>query len=89
VTIRTLDIKEILLKSDRPITVIRKPPAQVAAGTGFSYFIDVVAKHGPVTYKLTEGPPGMKVSPDGEVTWRATPSPSPANGPSPTNSVRR
>lgn len=88
VTIRTLDIKEILLKSDRPITVISKPPAQVAAGTGFSYFIDVVAKHGPVTYKLTEGPPGMKVSPDGEVTWRAVarhPRPKPGEKPIPYN----
>lgn len=49
-----------------------RPIIQIAAGKQYRYQINVRSKNGGLKYKLDSGPPGMKVSSSGVVTWRTS-----------------
>jgi hypothetical protein len=50
--------------------VSSRPPRQVQAGGGVAYQLKVKSKKGGARYQLADGPPGMKLSPAGRLTWR-------------------
>jgi hypothetical protein len=64
-----VDLADRLEKSgaDYLVVVSRPPPAK--AGSPFTYRLDVRSRKGGVKVKLESGPPGLKVTPAGEVTW--------------------
>jgi S1-C subfamily serine protease len=45
------------------------PPHLLERGKKLTYAIDVLSKSGKVQYALENGPPGAKVSPEGQLTW--------------------
>jgi WD40 repeat protein len=49
--------------------VVSRPPAAASKGTPFAYVPQVKSKQGGLKYKLEAGPEGMKVTPDGKLTW--------------------
>jgi len=53
------------------LIITSQPPAEVKAGTTFTYPIKIKAKDKKVTFRLDNGPNGMAVSATGVVTWPA------------------
>ncbi len=53
------------------LIVTSRPPAEVKAGTNFTYPIKIKANDKKVTFRLDNGPKGMAVSATGVVTWPA------------------
>jgi len=67
--LRRVDLIKQLNRSGADyLLVISRPPA-VRPGTLFAYRLDVRSKQGGVKVQLESGPDGMKVTPDGRVTW--------------------
>jgi WD40 repeat protein len=65
-----LDLDEALEKAGVDyLFVTSRPPAAAYRGTQFSYTPRVKSKKGGLKYKLESGPQGMKVTPDGSLTW--------------------
>jgi hypothetical protein len=63
-------MKEELRKTGKPFLVVDSvPPALAKPGTTLRYPIHVASSGSKLTYSLAAGPPGMKVSPTGEVSW--------------------
>lgn len=71
VVVRNFDLKNTLdEKAEDYLFVISKPAPVVYVGQPFSYKMQSLSKAGGVKYKLDSGPPGMTVSPDGQVDWK-------------------
>jgi hypothetical protein len=68
--LRWLDVAAGLEKSGIDyLFVISQAPTKAKRGTTYRYQMAVKSKKGGVKYKLESGPPGMKVSAAGLVTW--------------------
>jgi len=68
VVIRKLDLTDLVSGGGGKLAVTSVPPTTAAPGSNFEYDIDAIPGTG-LTYKLELGPAGMKVSPQGKVTW--------------------
>src|SRR5262249_60320066 len=51
------------------LCVTSQAPATAVKGGVYTYPLEVKSKKGGVKYKLESGPPGMRIGPDGRVTW--------------------
>jgi S1-C subfamily serine protease len=51
--------------------VSSSPITSAAKNSNYTYQIQVESKRGGVTYSLESGPSGMKITPDGKLTWAA------------------
>ncbi len=49
--------------------IVSSPPLRVRPGASLDYQIKVKSSSGGVVYELSRGPAGMKVSPNGRLTW--------------------
>ncbi len=68
VTLHRLDVDALLEKADAYLFVTSIPPAAVV-GKSFDYRLVVKSKKPAAGFKLVSGPPGLKVSAEGRVTW--------------------
>jgi hypothetical protein len=67
---RTFNIKTVLDKSGVDYVLpTNHPPTQVSAHKAFSFQLQAISHAGGVTYELSSGPDGMKVSTSGLITW--------------------
>jgi hypothetical protein len=65
-----VDVDELLNKADYDyLVVLSRPPAEAVRGKSFTYTPAVKSKKGGVKLKVESGPPGMKVTADGKLTW--------------------
>jgi hypothetical protein len=72
VVVQRLDVDEALDKADVDyLLVTSTAPPTVKSGETYTYALVVKSKKGAVKYRLESGPPGMTVSPQGRVEWRA------------------
>jgi S1-C subfamily serine protease len=70
VVLHKFDANAALEKSGLDYLIVTsQPPAEVKAGTYFTYAIKVKAKDNKVRFQLDSGPKGMAVSAAGVVTW--------------------
>jgi hypothetical protein len=70
VVVRPLDLMESLDRSGEDyLFVASVPRTRVATGSTYVYRPDVRSKAGGVAYMLESGPPGMTLSPAGELRW--------------------
>jgi hypothetical protein len=67
--LRRVDLAEQLEKAGGDYLVVVSRPPAAKAGEAFSYKLDVRSKKGGVKVKLESGPPGLAVTPEGQVTW--------------------
>src|SRR5262249_9686823 len=64
------DLEEALEKSGIDyLLVTSRPPQVLRPGSTLTYQVQVKSKKGGVRYKLESGPPGMKLSEGGRLTW--------------------
>jgi hypothetical protein len=64
------DPDQALEKSDvNYFLVTSQAPATFPKGGTYRYQLVARAKKGPVKFKLESGPPGMKIGPNGQLTW--------------------
>jgi hypothetical protein len=67
--LRKVDLVEQLNRTGANyLLVVSRPPA-ARPGTLFAYRLDVRSKQGGVKVRLESGPDGLKVTPDGRVSW--------------------
>jgi hypothetical protein len=52
------------------LVVVSRPPTTAKAGAEYSYKLDVRSKKGGVKVQLESGPQGLKVTPEGQVSWQ-------------------
>ena len=64
-----LNLVEQLEKSGIDYLVVLSRPPSAAVGKRYTYQLDIRSRKGGVKAKLDSGPPGMEVSPQGQVTW--------------------
>jgi hypothetical protein len=68
--LQRFDLDEALEKADIDYLLVTSQPVSSAVkGLDYAYPLKVKAKKGGVKYKVESGPDGMKVSPEGRVTW--------------------
>jgi hypothetical protein len=67
--LRWIDLVEQLDNSGADYLVVLSRPPQAKLGKPFAYRLDVRSKKGGAKVKLEVGPPGLKVTPDGQVSW--------------------
>jgi len=68
--LRHLDVDEVLDRAGGEQLIILSPPTLTAsAGNKIAHRIIARSKKGRVTYVLADGPDGLKVAPDGMLTW--------------------
>jgi hypothetical protein len=78
VVVRPLNLIDALNQLGQDyLFVLSRPDRQVAAGSTFTYRLDVKSKAGGLRYKVESGPEGMTVSSAGIVRWRAPDRPDP------------
>jgi S1-C subfamily serine protease len=64
------DIEEATAKAGIDYLIVTsRPPVTAVKGAAYRYQLTVKANKGAVKYRLDSGPEGMKVSPEGRVTW--------------------
>jgi hypothetical protein len=64
------DVDEALAKSGiNYLLVTSQPPARAQRGQRLTYTVAAKAKAGGVTYQLESGPPGMTLTPQGQLRW--------------------
>jgi hypothetical protein len=64
------DVEEAIEKSGIDYLIVTSgPPAPAVKGAAYSYQLAVKVKQGVVKYRLDSGPEGMKVTPEGQLTW--------------------
>jgi hypothetical protein len=64
------DPEQALEKSDIDyLLVTSQPPLTANKGRPYAYTLRIKSRKGGVKCKLESGPPGMKVTPDGKLTW--------------------
>jgi hypothetical protein len=69
-----VDIDELLSKSEHDfLVVLSRPPDSVVPGQTLTYTPVVKSRKGAAKCKLEAGPPGMTVSPAGQVSWQVPP----------------
>jgi hypothetical protein len=72
--LRRFDPEAELKKSKLPYMYVASQPVRTATrGAAYRYVLDARTHNGDVDFARTEGPPGMKVSPAGELTWQVPP----------------
>jgi hypothetical protein len=72
--LRKVNVKQLVERSPINYLIVSStPPPTVPRGGLFKYAIKAISKHGSVKYNLDLGPPGMTISPNGEVEWRVPP----------------
>jgi hypothetical protein len=65
-----VDVEALLSRSPRDyLVVLSRPPAEAVPGQVYAYTPAVKSKKGGVRVKLESGPDGMRVTPDGRLTW--------------------
>jgi hypothetical protein len=64
-----LDMEALLGKSESNYLFVNNRPPAAEAGKPFVYPVAVKSKQGGVTFKLDTGPEGMKIAPEGTLTW--------------------
>jgi hypothetical protein len=65
-----MDLEAALDKTgEKYLVVTSQPPGEARRGAALDYQITAKARAGPPTCKLESGPPGMTVSPQGQVRW--------------------
>ena len=69
IVIRELDLTKLASGGGTKLAVTSVPPTSAAPGSNFEYTIEAIPDTG-LTFKLEAGPTGMKVSPQGKVTWK-------------------
>jgi hypothetical protein len=69
VVLRRVALADELKKSGADYLVVVSRPPAARPGAAFSYKLEVLSKKGGVKFKLESGPPGLTVTPAGEVTW--------------------
>jgi hypothetical protein len=68
--LRRFDLDKLLAESDTDyLFVASMPPREVRPGGIFKYDLDVKSRRGGVKTKLESGPEGMRLSPEGKLTW--------------------
>jgi hypothetical protein len=72
-TLRRVDLLEELNRSSTDYLVVLSRPPVARPGKLYSYRLDIRAKKGGVKVKLENGPEGLKVTPDGRVSWPVPP----------------
>ena len=69
--LRHLDIDEAIGRAgSEPLIIFSSTALKASAGSKFEHRIVALSKKGAVTYELSDGPDGMKVAPDGMLTWQ-------------------
>jgi hypothetical protein len=64
------DIEHYLMQSSIDYFVVAsQPPREVHRGQTLNYRVQMYTRRGGVSYQLGAGPPGMKLAPDGTLTW--------------------
>lgn len=53
------------------LLVKNRPPLRVNAGQAWTYTVDAMARHEPITFRLLRAPEGMTLSPGGVLNWKA------------------
>jgi hypothetical protein len=65
-----LDIEKLVRAQEPGILVVDSvPPRKAQRGTTFRYQLHALSPTPQISYRLDSGPPGMSISPDGEITW--------------------
>jgi hypothetical protein len=67
--LRHLDMAKALERVETDYLFVASEPGRARPGQQFTYRLDVRAKKGGVKVKLDKGPEGLKVSPEGLVSW--------------------
>ncbi len=67
--VRHIDLPAVLERSGADYLVVASRVPVARAGSAYTYRLDVRSRRGGVKVKLEQGPPGLAVTPDGEVTW--------------------
>lgn len=67
--LRRVSLADQLEKSGADYLVVVSRPPTAKAGALFAYRLEVRSKKGGVKVKLESGPPGLKVTEDGQVSW--------------------
>jgi hypothetical protein len=67
--LRRVNLADQLEKSGADYLVVLSRPPLAKAGRTFDYRLDIRSRKGGVSVKLESGPPGLKVTPEGQVTW--------------------
>jgi hypothetical protein len=68
--LQRFDLDQALEKADIDYLLVTSQPQTVAIkGQTYTYPLAVKSKKGGVKYKLESGPDGMKLGPDGKLTW--------------------
>ncbi len=68
--LRRFDLDKLLAASDTDyLFVASMPPREVRPGAIFKYDLEVKSRRGGVKTKLESGPEGMRLSPEGKLTW--------------------
>jgi WD40 repeat protein len=70
IVLRRLDVLGELNRRGIDYLYVASSPAAIATrGQAFAFALDVRTREGGVKYELTEGPPGLSVSPAGAIAW--------------------
>jgi hypothetical protein len=69
VRIRRADLDEVLSRIDADYLVVTSRPPQAVPGKTFTYKPTVKAKRDKLKFSFEIAPEGMKVAPDGTITW--------------------
>ena len=73
VVMHNVNLEEELEKADVDYLFVTSRPSQsIRRGSTFRYQIDVRSRIGGVEFELESGPSGMRISKDGEITWRTS-----------------
>jgi hypothetical protein len=69
--LRRLDVEQLVEQSSVDyLAVTSAPPRTAAPGGTLRYPLQVLSKRGGLRYAVDIGPPGMTVTPQGEVVWK-------------------
>ncbi len=70
IVLRKVRLSEQLEKSGGDFLVVLSQPPIARVGKAFSYKLDVHSKNSGLTVKLESRPAGLRIAPDGQITWR-------------------
>jgi hypothetical protein len=69
--LRTLDLERAIASSEKPILVVTSASElSVRPSQNVAHQVEARSSKGGVRFELTSGPPGLTVSPAGELNWR-------------------
>jgi hypothetical protein len=68
---RKFDLKAVLDGTEKDyLLAVTTPQVRAKAGARWEYQVETLQNHGPVEFKLEQGPEGMALSPGGRLTWK-------------------